>query len=246
MAILDEPKLVNHLVSWLKTQAQQNGLRAFYVLYSPFINSLVTAHLCKRTGIRTTLILTEDNKNVEIFCNDYALPIEKMLHDGSIYTTAGGIHFLADKDKGAWIGANSRNTLSFYGYLNSLVESTVDLELVGDLFDSELISLYQDFTNLKYYDRNSVEKFILQDQQELDLKSALKPSEVEWADQENQRNIGVVSSKVDPAKNKLFFTYTSRQKEVIAHLHQKDKQAQGKYKAKTLICPVRTIEGLVI
>ena len=78
------------------------------------------------------------------------------------------------------------------------------------------------------------------DEEELGLKY----DEIEWADRQNQKT-NIITSDIDPVKNKAWMGYTGRQRVVIAKMHAIEKVTRHKHNPNIPICKLRDKEWLI-
>lgn len=98
--------------------------------------------------------------------------------------------------------------------------------------------------------------------QEDEKELGLTYEEIEWGDRENMRTImtiekqgkvdvqktwgvGIISGDPDPSKHPSWMSYTGRQREIVAKLHQLEKVSRHKHNPALPVCEVRKLEGLV-
>lgn len=95
--------------------------------------------------------------------------------------------------------------------------------------------------------------------QEDEKELGISYDEIEWADRENTRTeeyvtddggeaytiAGIIFHYQDPTKHPDFFSYTGRQQQIIARLHQLEKISRHKINSNLPSCKVRNVPGLV-
>lgn len=157
---------------------------------------------------------------------------------------------MADTYNGLIVGTKNRCELKLIRNYNKYGEGAVDLLPIGDMFKSETYELF------KYMVTDNNNTALNSSYKILNTYSAIIPgklqcdqlqltyNEVEWADRQNILN-NIVVKEEDPVRHKDWQRYTSRQREIIAKIHQIEKRTRHKYNQSIPICTLRNIPGIL-
>lgn len=161
------------------------------------------------------------------------------------------------------ISSGNRSEDNITRYFQKFGDGCVDIAPIADLFKSEVRELFAWLaTSTVDYKMAKSAQDILDAKPTADLwgpdagqedekELGITYDEIEWADREDMRTqefhnaTGIIKRDADPTKNKEWYRYTSRQKEVIAKLHQIEKISRHKVNPNLPMCELRKIDGLL-
>lgn len=178
------------------------------------------------------------------------------------------LNFFSNAYKGIIVGTGNRSEDNITRYFQKFGDGCVDISPISDLFKTEVRELFEYLaTELNNHMMPKSAQDILDAKPTADLwgpdagqedekELGISYDEIEWADREdmrtqifdneyNYRGPGIIKNNADPTKSKEWYRYTSRQKEVIAKLHQIEKISRHKINPNLPMCELRTVEGLL-
>ena len=193
---------------------------------------------------------------------------DDLLTQGSLRSglRAPTLSYLAHACHGIIMGTGNRSEDHITRYYAKIGDGNVDISPIADLFKGEVYELFQFLASQdgamkpgakSIYDATpSADLWGSDSGQEDEKELGISYNEVEWADREDDRTVGIVSnppglprgiilSDTDPSRNSAWLGYTARQKEVIAKMWQMEKITRHKANPNLPVCEVRKVPGLV-
>ena len=228
--ILDLAKISALIPSWIRDITHDYGFKSLTLHLTPSTNSFLTAILCKKSGIPLTCLSTQPSI-VTPLTQKFDIPLISVnINTEKSYNIVPTLCQHADNTKALIVGSLCRNEFKLVRSYHKFGDGSIDIAPIADLFFSEAKQLYA-FLNL-----DSLED-------ELNIYN-LTAKEIEWADKENEKN-GIIYAVTDPAKYKLWYQYSSRQKEIIAQIHQLEKASKIKINDNLSVCKLRHLTNII-
>ena len=222
--IINHEKTINTIVSWLKNYIQKTNLKSFVILADHDVNSYLTFLLAQKTQIPTFLI-----KN-PFKINSLREPYQVVnFHSQDIPSV---FHFCEDK-KGILIGTFDREEYRLLRRYEKHGSGRVDLLPIADLYKYELCDLLSTFADHVEFSTKNKEG-----------PDKLTSAEIEWADGLNERH-SIITQADDPVNHYMWPTFSMRQQQIVAKMHQIEKLTRHKNNPNLPVCEVRKITGLV-
>jgi len=219
--ISNSEKLITDIIFWIKEQIKKRRAKGLCIAGGKDINSVLTAILCKKTGIKTEFVYDYETainlnrkfvnisnfnlnlKGAEFLSESYDLYADEA-DQKQLMLNAYWVHYV-NKNNYLLIGTYDKEEL----LLNDIASlRLIDIVPLADLYKSEINTLSAKMEIIKHDD--------------------YEKSFVEWASRENDSN-NIFESQ-DPSKHKDWQRYTAPQRQDLALLHQQ--VAQNKCKNK--------------
>ena len=250
MAIINIEESIKYLCKWLKEYTRKNNKSAF-VIELRNLNSIAAALICHKIKLPTYIITDEcsdkNNELIELFLN---LPQSKniklfkvnttkinecikenlnkinIFDEYSFKYTSPLITHVARNKKALIINPINRNKYKFARYYIKHLDNIGDLLLFADLFQNEIIELYNYLTNQSITE------------QKIESIYDITEDELEWLDRKNSRT-KIIEDNKDPTKHREWCAFTGRQKIITSRLYQIEKLSQHKKIMDIPICEIR-------
>jgi NAD+ synthase len=294
--ITDLSKTSKYISNWIKTYANDAGIKALIVGLSGGIDSALIALLCKNTMIPTICVTMPCCSDVDTmdrannFAIDFGLKTLNVYLETayqSIRDQCGGggydryfgapntladhktkgtlksclrapvLSYMANAHRGLVVGTGNRSEDNLIRYYNKFGDGCADISPIGDLFKSEVYNLFAHVTINNganslmpesamwiYNAKPTADLWGKHEKQTDEEELGITYDEIEWADRENTKN-DIIVDNADPVRHREWARYTTRQREVIAKIHQMEKMSRHKHNPNLPICKLRHLEGLV-
>lgn len=215
---------ITNIVNWLTNQNIKRGTKGFLIDCSIIdIPHATAALLCKKTN-QPTFVIGNELSKMDLF---------KSWDKSSFFEFFPSDEFKNSSDVAFW--AKSRNLLVVSSY------SSIDLNIIrpwehfcfivdvlpfGNLTNEEIEDIY-----VKLTDDKSINKIHYKTSPFFDITY----DEIRWALDISSKQLkfkDILVAEVDPSKHPFWYSFTSRQKQVLALLHQHIKSTDHKVVSK--------------
>lgn len=180
------------------------------------------------------------------------------------------LSYFALASQGLIVGTGNRSEDKLIRYFQKYGDGCVDISPIGDLFKSEVYELFAHMTQLDvsqdtdgknwakgqsaaediYNAAPTADLWGPEGEQTDEEELGLTYSEIEWADRMNEKtNLSygkpIITDLGDPAKHPFWNALTSRQREVVAKIHQMEKITKHKENLNLPVCLLRDEKGII-
>jgi hypothetical protein len=219
---MNEQQILDELIAAYKKRKAKSFIVDLSCYQLPGLQSVLAAVLCSKTALPTWILISASNSfNQKIidFINNYSLHVSEI----DMYETAIG-NMIQRANQG-WLAVGTLNKCEINWIRNYDHFSVIaDILPFRNFNKSEIEEFY------KVYINTDLEKLVLEKTPKIsDIVNNydFTYEELEWADRLNETS-SILINEIDPSKDPKWFTYTSRQKKVIAKIHQIEKQTRFK------------------
>ncbi len=219
MTVVNSKKLYEHLTKWLRDYISDANADALLIQLDDSIASMVTLLIANDAHHSKNIVAVPDGFKISELCD--ILNIKKW-----------------DADDAIIIGTKTRNECKLLRSYDKYGSGLYDISVVQDIFDSELIDLF----NYRIGLDDSLNSFKV-DNGPRSIKG-FTSDEIEWADNLN-RTCEIITDPADPTKNPAWQRFTARQRTVIAKIHQIEKLTKHKEFSHIYYPRVRDLASLV-
>lgn len=250
--LIDPAKITTYITTWLRNYANDNYKKCFVVGVSGGLDSAVTAILCIKSGVPTHLyhqkcfIDPEEIRDIIPFSPESYRILEEPIDSNLSYTFAqlhGRLGSIADKETGLLVGTISRTKGNLARFYTKRGDDSADIFPIMDLYKAEIYQLYKYLTNNEFINESVIE--LHPELLKHEIKLNLEYHDIEWADKENIKN-NIIERDDLPDRDKLWYRYFLKQKEILFRLHQYEKNTRHKLIAHKPICQLRNLIGSII
>jgi len=165
------------------------------------------------------------------------------------------LSFVAHATGGIIMGTGNRSEDHITRYFQKFGDGCVDFCPIADLWKSEVYALFKYLAEEKNGIMGPASKAIYEaiptadlwgadSNQEDEKELGISYDEIEWADRQDMRN-GIIFRNEAPETHSDWFTYFTRQQEVIKKLWHLEKISRHKANPNLPVCPVHNSELLV-
>lgn len=224
-------KIKSHISSWINDYITKYNKKGIVIGVSDDIGSLLLLYLSKLSLAPTIAVKLTNNSEILnlIELNNICSLIDPSsgtpsFHLG-LFTEMGVLHTITDSNNYINVGSICKNdyliTRSYHKYLTG----ATDILPLADLKYSQIVFLLD---NIIIHNRKLWEDIKnLSDINRSIKNNDISDSQIEWAMSQNEK-YNIISNETDPVRNKAWLSYTKRQRECIALLHQIEKKTRHK------------------
>ena len=215
---MTQTETVNKIISWLKKQCIDMGMKGFLIDATEHTTSAALAYLlCEKTGRKTCSLVKE-------YDTSWLLTHESnQIHkDKDKFEIAAEMARYATKHKLLVVGFYNKYDLEIIRPWPRFC-MTLDILPFGNMTKEEVDRMYAVFTDLKKpYDDIYINRAT---NDSSPFSDGVKPTfaEIDWAYNLSKRQIkykDIITFDGDPVKHPFWFGLTSRQKSIISFLHE--------------------------